>query len=955
VRRTIAVLTNYLDHLGGGYEAELRRGYERAAAAHDVNLLLVVGRSIGETPHDKIYDLIRKTSADALVLLTLGLERRKGLAAVETVARATGLPFCSLGERIPGVPSILIDNRSGLNETIDHLIFDHGRRRILFLSGPKDNSDARARLEVYREALKRHDITDDPSLVAFGDFTIGAGVVMMKQSLPRGADFDAVVSANDGMALGAMEVLRERHMAVPELLSVTGFDDLVLARFVDPPLTTIRQPIEHMGALAVELMLARLDGAEVPELTELPVEVVRRRSCGCAPPRAARVRTEAVKAQHELARIVAEQSSDLAARIATVFRLPPPSDRLASDALLEGLRSELGGGKGAFNAALKLVMQSAPDRIELHEELQAVVTVLRASLVPNTTEMEDMWHEARSVISAAHARSQAELRLAIERSYWKALESGERLSTSLDWSALGAALADELPQVLRSAFVSLRAADSPNELEPFFVLLDGEVCEPVRTRFAADWLVPPLTRLAEKRRTLYVLPLVSETDLLGIAVLEALPGSGTHEMLREQLEFAVKNVVLHRELLDKTALHERSVQERIATAKRMSALSVLAGGVAHDLNNALGSLVALPQVMLKQLPELGGGALSREFKEDLEAIQNSALRAAQTIKDLLALGRQGRTQREALDLNAIVQLTLSNEELYIEKAAQAGIELELELELDEPALPIQGSEAQISRAISNLLRNAVEAIRGQGVVRVRTRALTLEEPLLGYEAVGAGAYACVSVTDSGPGIDRADRNSIFEPFFSTKRLSAHSGSGLGLAIVHAVVKDHSGFVDVDSQPGAGATFTLYFPTAAERKRPKLDVPPPARGEGRVLIVDDDVIQLRTASRVLSHVGYDAVTIETGTGAYGLFAEASNDPKGHSPFDLVIIDMQLSNAEDGLAVFERIRALFPAQKGLVMSGHAPTERVVRAQNAGLAWLAKPYVPDDLLRAVQSALR
>jgi CheY-like chemotaxis protein len=107
--------------------------------------------------------------------------------------------------------------------------------------------------------------------------------------------------------------------------------------------------------------------------------------------------------------------------------------------------------------------------------------------------------------------------------------------------------------------------------------------------------------------------------------------------------------------------------------------------------------------------------------------------------------------------------------------------------------------------------------------------------------------------------------------------------------------------------------------------------------------------------VLSPVGYDAVTTDTAVAAYGLFAEASIGPGGRSPFDLVVIDMQLSDSEDGLAVFERIRALFPAQKGLVVSGHAPSERAQRALDAGLSWLAKPYAADDLVRAVQKALR
>ncbi|HEX6767362.1 MAG TPA: substrate-binding domain-containing protein [Polyangiaceae bacterium] len=953
MRRTIAVLTDYLDHLAGGYETELRRGFEQACTARDLNLLLVVGRSIGDTPHDKIYELVRKTCADGLVLLTSGLGLKRGLDAVAHVARASGLPFCSLGEPLPGVPSLVIDNRSGLAQTIDHLIEDHRRRRLLFLGGPEYNSDARSRFDVYREALDRHRIPYDPALVTFADFTMGAGAEAMRAVLSRGLPFDALVSANDGMALGAMQVLRERGVRIPEQVSVTGFDDLVLARFTDPPLTTVRQPIEHMAALSIGLLVDMIEGVQVPEVTELSVEMVRRRSCGCGPNAALPSKSRATATIEGLARFVEEHTLRLRDGIGGVLHLPAQRDAHVPASLVEGLRADLAGEKNAFNGAIDRIMQGTPDRVELHEELQAVVTLLRFELPSGPPELEELWHEARCLISAAHARSQAELRLTIERSYWNALQSGERLSTAFDWESLKAALADELPQVVRSTLLSLRPPDETERLEPFFCLLDGRQREPGVERFPADELFPRVEGLAEKRRTLYVLPLVSETDLLGIAVLEAEPGSGTHEMLREQLEFAVKNVALHRELVEKTALHERSVQERIATAKRMNALSVLAGGVAHDLNNALAPLVALPQVMLKQLDAIRSGGSDHEFREDLETIHSSALRAAQTIKDLLALGRQGRPNRESLDLNRVVQNALLNEEFYIEGAAASGIDLELKLH-QEP-LPFQGAETQIARAISNLLRNAVEAIEGKGTVRVRTMPITLDQPLLAYEAVEAGSYVCLSVTDSGRGISEADRDSIFEPFFSKKRLSEHSGSGLGLAIVHGVVKDHSGYVNVDSVPGVGATFTLYFPTAAERVRAGLTIPPASRGEARILVVDDDPTQLRTAGRVLSPVGYDVVSADTGVAAYGLFAEASIGPGGRSPFDLVVIDMQLSEPEDGLAVFERIRSLFPAQKGLVVSGHAPTERAERALDAGLAWLAKPYGADDLIRAVQKALR
>jgi hypothetical protein len=321
-----------------------------------------------------------------------------------------------VGERLPGVPSLVVDNRSGLVATIDHLIDDHGRRRIFFLGGPEHNSDARSRYEVYREALERHGIPYDPKLVAFGDFTMGLGASVTRAAVGRGATFDALVAANDGMALGAMQVLREHGVRIPEQVSVTGFDDLVLARFTDPPLTTIRQPIERMAALAIELLVRQIDGAVVPEVTELSVEVVRRRSCGCGPPGRSHAAIRSDATFEELVCLLDEQRSRLVERVETVLHLPVTHTGAGADSLVDGLRAELAGTRNAFNAAFETIMHEASDRVELHEELQAVVTLLRNTLPPGTDALEEIWHGARCLVSASHARSQAELRMTIERS-----------------------------------------------------------------------------------------------------------------------------------------------------------------------------------------------------------------------------------------------------------------------------------------------------------------------------------------------------------------------------------------------------------------------------------------------------------------------------------------------------------------------------------------------------------
>ncbi|HSY39337.1 MAG TPA: ATP-binding protein, partial [Polyangia bacterium] len=396
------------------------------------------------------------------------------------------------------------------------------------------------------------------------------------------------------------------------------------------------------------------------------------------------------------------------------------------------------------------------------------------------------------------------------------------------------------------------------------------------------------------------------------------------------------------------------------------ALSVLAGGVAHDLNNALGPLVALPDLILAQLCEQPGQTQSnRELRADVEAIKVAALRAAQTIKDLLTLGRQGRTAKENLDINQVVKSCWANGSLRFVGEGRAHVDMRAEL--SSSPLCVRGSESQLARAVDNLIRNAVEAVAANGDVAaenperahtksakvvVKSAQVDLLAPRAGYEIIPAGRYATLSVSDEGCGIGPQEVGRVFEPFFTRKRVNETSGSGLGLAIVHGVVKEHEGFIDVDSAPGLGTTITLYLPLVDGPVRTAKVLAAP-RGSARILIVDDEPIQLRTGRRVLTSLGYEVEVMESGLGAYELFSRAA--PSGQSPFDLVIMDMVMGEALDGLQIIEQIQRLFPAQKIIVASGHAPVERAELAVQKDLTWLGKPYGMEALANTVQKVLK
>jgi DNA-binding LacI/PurR family transcriptional regulator/signal transduction histidine kinase/ActR/RegA family two-component response regulator len=953
-RRTVAVLSDYMTFFGGGYEGQVRDAFDQKCRELDLNLIMVFGRALDEPNagsgcHNEIFELMHPERVDGVVILSSSIGSHGGGPSIQRlVARLPAMPIVSFGLALPEIPSLIIDNRGGMRAVIEHLAREHGCRRIAYLRGIPDNAEDQDRLAGYRDVLVEHGIPFDAALVETGNFVSTWGRAAMERLLASGVHFDAVACASDAMALGAIEALRAKNLRVPRDIPVTGFDDLAVARLGNPPLTTVAQPFEEMATTAIELLLGQLSGESTPEVTALPTKFFARRSCGCIHGPRERLRERA--SERPMSEPVGRDfDSRVKAALAAAFRGIGTSGVEEAERLLRAIAAERAGTPRAFTSTIEEMLDESGGDNESYRALHHAVSYLREELRGVAgSPLDDVLFDALSSVAFANTTAQAQHRLEIDETYHRLLLSSHGVSIAFDLRSLKNAFQRSLAEAgVRTAFVSRWVSETSKELEPFVCLQDGEPVHSSLERYPAHALMPPIAWDEQRRKTFLLFPVSFETQRQGVAAFEYHPGTNGHQVLRDQLSGALMTVGLHQELVQKTMLHERSVQERLATSKRIESLSMLAGGVAHDLNNALGPMVALPDVILSDLSAMGV-TLERaeEVYGDIESIRTAAFRAAQTIKDLLTLGRQGRTRKEPFDINRAI-LTCSFSSM---KSAGDGVNLSLEL-ASEP-LPLAGSESHVTRAITNLVRNAIEAVAGSGRVVVKTYARTITEPHIGYETVEPGTYAVVEVSDDGQGIPSHELGRVFEPFFSTKRVREQSGSGLGLAIVHGVVKEHDGFIDVVSVPGNGTTFALYFPTSGEPAR-RADSERAPRGNAKVLFVDDERIQLRTGARVLSHLGYEVHTLESGRSAHELFSRAA--VRGaQSPYDLVILDMLLNEPEDGLQVLEHIQRLFPTQKGILASGHAPTQRAERAVAKGVCWVVKPYTQHALANAVETAL-
>jgi two-component system cell cycle sensor histidine kinase/response regulator CckA len=392
----------------------------------------------------------------------------------------------------------------------------------------------------------------------------------------------------------------------------------------------------------------------------------------------------------------------------------------------------------------------------------------------------------------------------------------------------------------------------------------------------------------------------------------------------------------------KEALEDKSkLEEQLRQAQKMEAIGTLAGGVAHDLNNVLSGLVSYPELILMDMPA------DSPLRSSILAIQKSGERAANIVQDLLTLARRGVSVSEVVDLNNIISDYLISPEYKKLSQNYPGVRLDVNLEAD--LLSISGSPVHLSKMIMNLVSNAAEAMPAGGMVSISSGNRYIDKPIKGYDDIKEGDYVTLTVSDTGIGIAVADIERIFEPFY-TKKAMGRSGTGLGMAVVWGTVKDHQGYIDVQSTEGKGTTFYIYLPTCRQpppqkKFRPSIDE---YRGNKEsVLVVDDIEEQREIATGILTKLGYRVESADSGEHAVEYMQQ--------NTVDILVLDMIMDPGIDGLETYKRILELHPGQKAIIASGFSESDRVKEAQKLGAgAYVKKPYLMEKVAVAIREEL-
>ena len=814
-----------VDWLTDTYQTMIVSSVIASTQAADANLLCFAGGTILDrrgylTQRNAVFDLPDAANVDALILMPGVLGNQIGIEKVnEFCLRYRPLPLVSLGQELPEIPSVLVDMASGLRDLIHHLVEDHGYTRIANLRGIQSGPAASERYKIWAETMTEIGLAVDPNLISTHDRMWSWGGAEGTQRLldEQRGNFDAIMAFNDSMALGALEVLSRNGIVVPHEVAVVGYDDIEDGRLIIPPLTTVRQPLEEMGRVAVELALRQIAGEDVPHATSVATEVVVRQSCGCQAFPAQQIYAVEAQESRPLTQVV---TADRKSILSSMTEALDAGENLPSDWAAELLDSFVADATSEtpdtflpqLHELLRLTAQADDDIAAWHSVLSALDRHVLPALVDDPDSLlkfEKLAQLACMSIGEMAAQVQAYRRLQARKTTEAFNEALRGLLTSaLDISDILTTLTESLRRLeITSCYLSLyepqdQPATTPADDDPLgaipvppdrarliYVLEHGTAqtnLDPATHRFPSRRLVPEGYLCGDRPHALLVESLYFHNEQLGFILLALTQQQRVYDTLVRQIGYSLKIALL---LAEQARATDKITQQAHELARSNQALEQFAYAASHDLQEPLrmvnGYLTLLGRRYKDQLDE--------EANEFIAFAVDGANRMQTLIQDLLKYARAGTQNKplQPVDCNQAVSTALENLQVQIEESRA---------QITHDELPtVMAIPTQMIQLFQNLISNGIK-FRKQEV-----------RPTIHVAVEEQEGHWRFSVRDNGIGIAEEHFDRIFEIFQRLHSSGQYEGTGIGLALCKKVVEGHGGKVWVASEPGEGTTFFFTIP------------------------------------------------------------------------------------------------------------------------------------------------
>jgi len=767
-----------------------------------------------EHPRNAVYSLARSAGLQGLVSWTSSLGGKRPLEDIYALTESyAGLPLVTMGLKVPGFPAVLIDSDKGMQQIVEHLVTVHQVRRIAFLGGPETHQSARERIEGFRKSLAAQQLPVLENLIVPGlDWDggdQGIATLIDERKLLPGRDFDALVAPSDLLAFTAYQALKKRGYLVPADVLLVGFNDTTEARLTDPPLTTARIPFEEQGKQAVQMLMGLLSGAaESDQILEARLCV--RTSCSCSTGLVPHIVPGDSAFLDSCVRAI-EHSQVMSGEEVNAWVLPfvDTCTRIVQILQPGEQRSEL------ESRALRYLSEGVKrsvDRVTISAwyQILAIVRSTAYRLVPGTNESILAPLFERSAIQIGESAYQSESLL-----HWQNMQLAEKLRLAgRDLQSVWTLpdFGDTLQQVAQSLEIEglwvvlerlphdTAAATDPSLLNLVYAQEEGRRYALSKSgyQFSREFLLPALGSAGTVPRINVVHPLFFGQETMGYMVFQTTSFRGiVFEELRGYITGAIKGIFLFSESL----LAKRQAEKADAIKSRLLA------NVSHEMRTPLNHIMNL----------------SKRLKQDctipddmavLDHIHDQAEHQYRMINDLLDLSRAEIDELELtleisnprLLLQDIFNLFVSSHPVCPEsqpvddhgspllQTAPENAAVQWVFNVPEQLPFIRVDVLRFRQVFFNLLANAAKFTQ-EGSIELGAR---LEPP-----------YLHIWVSDTGPGMDDAAKAAVFEPFVTGD--SRNQGIGLGLSISRHMVALHRGSINLESVPGQGSVFHVFFP------------------------------------------------------------------------------------------------------------------------------------------------